>query len=177
MAYARNETNLLSILAEHQPFSISICIRTMHTHHMHCVYFTDKYIDAIHTVNSDRPCCTCHAVLSLRAGSRPKRPASCPSPAAYFCLSNIYLNKQNGNCACYQFPPCKWCNHLKNWLLFLASPTVDEKLVSNKKWLRKDSYAKFPCFNRNKLKDFRSYVPALSQGAWDVSLNGYQARA
>ena len=81
------------------------------------------------------------------------------------------MNKQNvvlqQIVACYQFPPCKWCNHLKNWLLFLASPTVDEKLVSNKKWLRKDSYAKFPCFNRNKLKDFRSYVRALSQGAWD----------
>ena len=69
--------------------------------------------------------------------------------------------------ACYQFPPCKWCNHLKNWLLFLTSPTVDEKLGSNKKWHPNDSYAKFPCFNRNRLKDFRSYVRALSQGACD----------
>ena len=55
------------------------------------------------------------AVLSLRASSRPKRPASYPSPAAYFCLSKIYINKQNvvlqQIVACYQFPPC---NHLKN---------------------------------------------------------------
>ena len=44
---------------------------------------------------------------------------------------------------------------------------MDEKLGSNKKWHPKDSYAKFPCINRNKLKDFRSYVQALNQGAWD----------
>ena len=38
-------------------------------------------------------------------------------------------------CYMYQFPPCKWCNHLKNWLLFLTSPTVHEKLgrLSNKR--------------------------------------------
>ena len=52
----------------------------------------------------------CLVVLSLRAGSRPKWPASYPSPAAYFCLSKIYINKQNVMLqqivACYQFPPC-----------------------------------------------------------------------
>ena len=59
------------------------------------------------------------AVITVKAGSWPKWPASYPSPVAYFCLSKIYINKQNvvlqQIVACYQFPPC---NHLKNLLLF-----------------------------------------------------------
>ena len=178
MAYARNVKLIYYLYRQNTNLflfqSVSEqCIPITCTAFILLINILMKYIQLIAIVRVVRAMQCCH--WGPVAGQNGRLVTHLQAPN---CVSsNIYMNKQNGNCACYQFPPCKWCNHLKNWLLFLASPTVDEKLVSNKKWLRKDSCAKFPCFNRNRLKDFRSYVRALSQGAWDVSLNGYQARA
>ena len=98
-------------------------------------------------IPSSVPSQTYSSVLSLMAGSgRPNRSTSYPSPAAYFCLSIIYINKQNvvlpQIVVCYQFPPC---NHLKNWLLFSHFAYCGWKSWrSDKKWHPKYSYATFP---------------------------------